>query len=1209
MDRERELDNHRYPFDGGTVVPDSPYYVKRDADRELLQGLKNGLFCYVFNSRQTGKSSLRTKVKSELSQESNRFVCIGLDLSGLGQDYTNFGDWCEALIEQVIDQLNAHFKKSSLILWLKWYRVIHLPTSHAKEADLWLISFIYYLVSKESEPNLRLRQEQADSNPPIVQLNNFFEQISISYPELSFVFLIDEIDSVLGLPFKTDDFFIFIRYCYNQRAEKNHFKRISFALFGVATPSQLIQNRNGTPFNIGKAIKLQGFRLKEAQPLTRGFGDKVDDPQKVLEAILDWTNGQPFLTQKLCNFVLDDSLNKIERGNELQAIEELVQTRVIENWAEQDEPEHLNEIRNRILQKDDELSPEDEKRIYRILKLYREILQKKSVPVDNSLEQDELLLSGLIVEKQRKLKVSNRIYEKIFDTVWIEETIADLRPYREALEAWLLSEQQDKSRLLTGAALEEALAWAEKHNNLSEEERAFLDDSEALEGEIKAEKEATKQAEQGKRQAEEEKEQAEQAKRQAEQRTELAEQAKRQAEEAKKQAEQGIEQAQREKVQARLIAAIAVLIALATIFIAPIATRFWYQNQAKKFAEEAASSFQLKALLLAAKSGEALKSSVEDESQIKNYALIQPLTILQASLIKLQQKNQIEGIQQSVKSVKFSPDFLGVASSSTDGYIAAGFNDGKILLWREDSKIPWQAHTKEITGLSVSQDRQFLVTVGADSTVRIWDVPEILSGDQSQSPQPKEEFSFDGSGRSISFNVSGEHIAVGAGGGKVYLWSQENQRWRRKPAVLSIHGDTAKVRSVAFHPTQNNLLATGGGDGAVYVSDISKWQSKPDSAAAEKYSKSKGSAQPIFQFPQGEPVTSVSFSEDGQWLVAASSKGTIELAKFTQGQWVKQSLKLDPAVENLDTIHHIVFNSSAQLVAVARGAGAVRLLKLTEGKDGLSLNKFQNLDGHQGEVWDLSFSQNGNQLVTGGNDGTVRIWDLSKLQPLNQEESNRIMQIAVGFKGKAVIDVRKDGQARLWSAPLDESWQETEEPTRRLDKQCEDKISYVSMSQSDEKIALVKRTGGVCLIKDYTGDELPDDGDRGTEHDLSTMPVKTADFGPGDLQITTVGTKTVGTKDEVTFWDVDSQNVDGSPLPENEKVEKVIFSSDKQQVMILGNGMARLQDRGRKEWLSKRIKESLGGVNSAGFSQNGKYVGMAGKNGGVFLWLLSEKTI
>jgi hypothetical protein len=54
------------------------------------------------------------------------------------------------------------------------------------------------------------------------------------------VIFVDEIDAVRSLPFSADEFFAGIRECYTHRAEDPQFERLTFGLFGVATPSDLI---------------------------------------------------------------------------------------------------------------------------------------------------------------------------------------------------------------------------------------------------------------------------------------------------------------------------------------------------------------------------------------------------------------------------------------------------------------------------------------------------------------------------------------------------------------------------------------------------------------------------------------------------------------------------------------------------------------------------------------------------------------------------------------------------------------------------------------------------------------------------------------------------------------------------------------------------------------------------------------------------------
>ena len=186
-------------------------------------------------------------------------------------------------------------------------------------------------------------------------------------------------------------------------------------LLGAATPINLMTDQRRTPFNIGRRIELEGFKEHESQPLLQGLRQKISNPQTVLKEVLSWTGGQPFLTQKVCKLIRDSSKN-IPPNGESSWIENLVRNKIISNWESQDEPEHLKTIQNRILKSDIEPS--------QLLKLYRKILERGKVKTVDSLEKKELLLSGLVVDREGYLKVRNRIYELIFDRSWVEFHLA-----------------------------------------------------------------------------------------------------------------------------------------------------------------------------------------------------------------------------------------------------------------------------------------------------------------------------------------------------------------------------------------------------------------------------------------------------------------------------------------------------------------------------------------------------------------------------------------------------------------------------------------------------------------------------------------------------------------------------------------------------------------------------------------------------------------
>jgi hypothetical protein len=389
---------------GGSLSVDNPSYVIRQADRDFYEGLKAGNLCYVLNSRQTGKSSLRVQTMNRLQAEG--ICCAEIDLSGIGSHQVTPEQWYGGILQEIISSLELKINRRN------WWR-------------------------------------EHDDLSPVKRFKEFIETVLLLGNSQNIVIFIDEIDSVLKLNFK-DDFFAVVRSCYNKRAEKSVYRRLTFALLGVATPSDLIQDKSRTPFNIGQAIELQGFQIHEAQLLTKGLEGKTSNPQKVLKAILSWTEGQPFLTQKLCNFI-QSSPSFIPAGVEEKWVEDLVKAQVINRWESQDEPEHLRTISDRILN--------NGQRTGRLLGMYQRILQRGAIETDNSPEQSELRLSGLVVKQHGTLKVSNPIYASVFNPAWVNQVLEDMRPYAEGLAAWVATHRKDESRLLRGQSLLNALMF------------------------------------------------------------------------------------------------------------------------------------------------------------------------------------------------------------------------------------------------------------------------------------------------------------------------------------------------------------------------------------------------------------------------------------------------------------------------------------------------------------------------------------------------------------------------------------------------------------------------------------------------------------------------------------------------------------------------------------------------------------------------------
>lgn len=244
---------------GGTVDPSQHIYIQRAQDVEVLNALLEREFCNILSPRQMGKSSLMAWASLELSRRGVRSASV--DIAGELGSPRAAEDWYRNLLEALARKLS-------------------LPL----DLDAWWGS------TRQDTLNQRL-------------LRFFREELGRADQRPTVVFL-DEIDATGKLPY-TDDLFAALRTMHNDRPVVESFQLITVCLSGVAAPNELIKDPRTTPYNIGRLSELRDFDQDrdDLSSLCSYMSSRPEVGRLLLQRILYWTGGQPYLTIRACDDV------------------------------------------------------------------------------------------------------------------------------------------------------------------------------------------------------------------------------------------------------------------------------------------------------------------------------------------------------------------------------------------------------------------------------------------------------------------------------------------------------------------------------------------------------------------------------------------------------------------------------------------------------------------------------------------------------------------------------------------------------------------------------------------------------------------------------------------------------------------------------------------------------------------------------------------
>ncbi|NJK69466.1 MAG: hypothetical protein HC941_25720 [Microcoleus sp. SU_5_3] len=537
---------------------------------------------------------------------------------------------------------------------------------------------------------------------------------------------------------------------------------------------------------------------------------------------------------------------------------------------------------------------------------------------DDTPEETELRLSGLVVKRGGKLTVNNRIYASIFNHKWVEQALGELRPYAESLTAWIASNCQDESRLLHGQALQDAREWA-AGKSLSTQDYQFLAASQEAEFALLRDREQQTQAE-----------------------IELLRRENQLLEELS--AEQKLRKVTQLKLWREERLKVRIFTVSSVLMISMLIAAFWIKPSIEERNNKILTLCLFSETLFAAgKKPEALIESMKAVREMQRSLgvasdiQIRVLTALEQAVYSFNKRRIFPGLTTKLSLIAFSPDSQMLVTASDDRTLKIWHKNGNL-------KAVLKGHTAPITSVNFSPDSQMLLSVSEDSTVKLWQVDGKLI----------QTFKVDSDKvTGVSFSQNDRIIASVINEGNASLQNL-NDRQR-----LSLSQDRCLVTKASFSP-DGKILASVCSDGTVKLADLTKVLSQLRSQQTQEVS-SEVNLLATFKV-ENDKIMSISFSFDGTMVAIA---GVRENAII----WSKEG-KLLSILKHPSQVTNVSFSPDGQMLVSASADKMVRLWKI----DGTLL---KTLKGHKSAVGRVSFSPDGKTIASASADGTAILWNLN----------------------------------------------------------------------------------------------------------------------------------------------------------------------------------------------------------------------------------------
>ncbi len=254
---------------------------------------------------------------------------------------------------------------------------------------------------------------------------------------------------------------------------------------------------------------------------------------------------------------------------------------------------------------------------------------------------------------------------------------------------------------------------------------------------------------------------------------------------------------------------------------------------------------------------------------------------------------------------------------------------------------------------------------------------EAVSPEEEVSPiiacQPAEGV------ENIIFTPDGRHIAASMGR-SIQIWDCQTGK-----CIQVLTGHTSSIRSLAMTPVTQTFLSGS-------WNEVILWDIK--------------TGQPVWT-QNGKCCNHLAIFPDGQKYVLGQYRG-IHVHEMKTGE----NLFRESISTGFNSIAGpIVINPSGQMIASAFfDLSVINLCDLASGESKIGLN------GHSASVKALAITPDGQTLISGSEDCTLRLWDLESRSCMEVLAGHygSVLSVAVTPDGKSVVSGSEDKTIRVW---------------------------------------------------------------------------------------------------------------------------------------------------------------------------------------------------